>query len=171
MTDNEIIQALECFKSEDCLGEQCPYFEMSGLCGKPMCSDVYDFIYRQKSEIEKLTLELEGIYGGVDLYKREYDIAQAEIERLQKAGEEAVSCFTRMESLYKIKCKELEVAKSEAYREFAERFKYFVLHEDIEIVDCKCTDYQNYVNGANQFRHQVKNGIDNTLKELTEDNK
>lgn len=62
----------------------------------------------------------------------------------------------------------LQTAKSEAYREFAERFKYFVLHEDIEIVDCKCTDYQNYVNGANQFRHQVKNGIDNTLKELTE---
>ena len=55
MTDNEIIKALECFKSEDCLGGQCPYFEQPGLCGKPMCSDVYDFIYRQKAEIERLT--------------------------------------------------------------------------------------------------------------------
>ena len=55
MTDNEIIKALECFKSEDCLGEKCPYYEQPGLCGKPMCSDVYDFIYRQKAEIERLT--------------------------------------------------------------------------------------------------------------------
>lgn len=54
MTDNEILNALECFKSEDCLGEQCPYFEKEGLCGKPMCRDVYDFIYRQKAEIERL---------------------------------------------------------------------------------------------------------------------
>ena len=42
----------------------------------------------------------------------------AEIESLQKAGKEAVSCFTRMETLYKIKCKELEIAKSEAIKEF-----------------------------------------------------
>lgn len=43
---------------------------------------------------------------------------KAEMERLQKSGEEAVSCFTQMESLYKIKCKELEVAKSEAIKKF-----------------------------------------------------
>ena len=38
---------------------------------------------------------------------------KAEIERLRMQGEEAISCFNRMESLYKIKCKELEVAKAE----------------------------------------------------------
>ena len=54
-------------------------------------------------------------------------VQQAEIERLQKAGEEAVSCFTRMESLYKIKCKELEVAKSEAIKEFADKYEKAVL--------------------------------------------
>lgn len=48
---------------------------------------------------------------------------KAEIERLQESGKEAISCFTRMESLYKIKCKELEVAKSEAIKDFAERLK------------------------------------------------
>ena len=86
MTDNEIINALECFKSEDCLGEQCPYFEMSGLCGKPMCSDVYDFIYRQKAEIERLKCS-------------------------------AIRNGKQIGSLIH----HLETAKSEAYREFAER--------------------------------------------------
>ena len=54
MTDNEIIKALECFKSDECLGAECPYASIEGLCGKPMCEDVYDFIYRQKAEIERL---------------------------------------------------------------------------------------------------------------------
>ena len=57
--------------------------------------------------------------GLLALIKRQ----KAEIERLQKSLEEAVSCFNRMESLYKIKCKELEIAKSEAIKEFAERLK------------------------------------------------
>lgn len=56
-TDNEIMKALECFKSEDCLGKECPYFEMPGLCGKKMCIDVYDFIYRKKAENERLQAE------------------------------------------------------------------------------------------------------------------
>ena len=57
LKDEEIIKALECFKSEDCLGEQCPYYEIVGGCGKKMCSDVYDFVNRQKAEIERLRKE------------------------------------------------------------------------------------------------------------------
>ena len=61
--------------------------------------------------------------------------------------------------------------KSEAMKEFAERFEYFVLNENIEVVEPKCKDYESYINGANQFRHQIKNGINNLVKEMTEANK
>lgn len=69
--------------------------------------------------IKDLEVEFDKIENALDLINRQ----KAEIERLQKAGDEAVSCFTRMESLYKIKCKELEVAKNEAVKEFAELIK------------------------------------------------
>lgn len=58
--------------------------------------------------------------------------------------------------------------KSEAIKEFAEELEYFVLNEDIEVVEPKCNDYESYINGANQFRHQIKNGINTLLKEMTE---
>ncbi len=75
---------------------------------------------------------------------------EAEVERLQKSTEEAVSCFTRMESLYKIKCKELEVAKSEAYREFGEKItetflRYAHLHSH---ADCARKDYIKAADGT-----------------------
>ena len=49
-------------------------------------------------------------------------------------------------------------------KEFAEELEYFVLNEDIEVVEPKCKDYESYINGANQFRHQIKNGINNLVK-------
>ena len=58
--------------------------------------------------------------------------------------------------------------KSEAIKEFAEELEYFVLHEDIEVVDPKFKDYESYINGANQFRHQIKNGINNIAQEITD---
>ena len=57
-------------------------------------------------------------------------------------------------------------AKSEAIKEFAEKFEYFVLNEDIEVVEPKCKYYGSYINGANQFRHQIKNGIKKLVKEM-----
>lgn len=76
----------------------------------------YELIKRQKEKIKEFDEKLVIQRGLIDYQK-------AEIERLEKAGGEAVSCFIRMESLYKIKCNELEVAKSEAIKEFAERLK------------------------------------------------
>lgn len=55
--------------------------------------------------------------------------------------------------------------KSEAIKEFAEELEYFVLNEDIEVAEPKCKDYESYINGANQFRHQIKNGINSLVKE------
>lgn len=41
----------------------------------------------------------------------------------------------------------------------AEEFEYTILHEDVEIAEHRCKDYESYINGANQFRYQVKNAI------------
>ena len=83
----------------------------------------------------------------ISMYSRQ----KAEIERLTEAGKEAVSCFTRMETLYKIKCKELEVAKAEARKEFAER-----------LIDIAVGNWEHKVDVAT---------IDNLLKEMAgEDN-
>jgi len=99
MTDSEIIKALECCSMGSYPAcRDCPYHDdyVNRGCINKRNADIKDLIKRQKTEIEKL----------------------------QETGKEAVNCFTRMESLYKIKCKELEVAKSEAIKEFAEKVDY-----------------------------------------------
>ena len=59
-----------------------------------------------------------------------------------------------------------EAVKSEAIKEFEEELEYFILNEDVEIVKPKCKYYGSYINGANQFRHQIKNGIKKLVKEM-----
>ena len=95
--------------------------------------------------------------NALDLINRQ----KAEIERLEK---ELMKCKLEKEMLYQT----VEEIKSEAKKEFAEELEYFVLNEDIEVVEPKCKDYESYINGANQFRHQIKNGINNLVKEMTE---
>ena len=127
LTDNEIITAFQCYAladnySSDCIN--CSYCGAIGFCENfRLFKDVLDLIFRLKGESNKYRnlsqahkAELRRVYPQIAEQK-------AEIERLQKAGDEAVSCFIRMESLYKIKCKELDVAKTEAIKEFAERLK------------------------------------------------
>ena len=79
--------------------------------------------YRNLYHCESETTERGVMARAINDILPEYARQKAEIERLQEAGKEAVSCFTRMESLYKIKCKELEVAKSEAIKEFWDKLK------------------------------------------------
>ena len=133
MTDNDIIKALECCSRVD-----------EGLYGgltykgeplRILIKDALDLINRQKAEIERLNEKVEAL--GDPLEKAHYEISElkAEIERLQKAGEEAVSCFNRMESLYNIKCMELKVAKNQAITEFAERLKATPMRFHVEYVE------------------------------------
>ena len=44
----------------------------------------------------------------------------AEIERLKAAAEEAVRSFTRLETLYNLKCKQLETTRAEAITAFVD---------------------------------------------------
>lgn len=52
---------------------------------------------------------------------------------------------------------DLRFENRENKRNFIDELEYSILHEDIEIAEHKCKDYESYVNGANQFRHQMKN--------------
>ena len=102
--------------------------------------DVFDLINRQKAEIEKLK---RGVTFTIT------------IEDFESIKETIISNIDNK-------------IKTEAIKEFAEELEYFVLNEDIEVVEPKCKDYESYINGANQFRHQIKNGINNIVKEMTE---
>ena len=53
LTDNEIVKALECCKSDTVLCNECPYDKI-GECIEKMCADSIDLINRQKAEIEQL---------------------------------------------------------------------------------------------------------------------
>ena len=117
MTDNEIIEALECCSKDDGRGcpEDCPCYERD--CAKDLYfieKQAVDLINRQKAEIKSLI-------NGQETLQKHIAEQKSEIERLNKTVvdlnanlSEAINCFTRMESLYKIKCKELDVAKANA---------------------------------------------------------
>ena len=95
----------------------------------------------------------------LDLINRQ----KAEIERLNIESE---TLATQLKGAYE-QIHKLNMAASEAKKEFAEELEYFVLNEDIEVVEPKCKDYESYINGANQFRYQIKNGINKLVKEKT----
>jgi hypothetical protein len=129
MTDNEIIKALESIASAsigDCQRDCAFYDGKVHFCGGIVAKHSLDIINRQK----------------------------AEIERLRTATEEAIACYNRMESLYRIKCVELKVAKAEAIKEFAERVRE--LTKKTAFADC-------WSEGG------FLDSIDNLVKEMTEE--
>ncbi len=108
MTDNEIIKLYEvCKKLTECRG--CGAYDTE-FCLDKHPEMITDLINRQKAEIVELQHKIES--------------CNSEIKRLEEAGEEAVSCFTRMETLYKIKCKELEVVKNRSNSVLLPDLKY-----------------------------------------------
>lgn len=121
MTDNEIIKALECCTGYDC--ENCKALKYCDYMHPgALARASLNLINRQKEEIEKL--------------KQENDFFHKTItENAQRALEVAVE--------------EIEKAKSEAIKEFAERLK-----EKFGIADCIVT-----VNN---------NDIDELIEEMTE---
>lgn len=143
MTDNEIIKALECCTvGTFACGKECPY-------------------YSSKSNLKVSSCRFELMCEISDLINRQ----KAEVERLQKENEVMkTNCNSMCMSMPNM----AKAERAEAIKEFAEELEYFVLNEDIEVVEPKCKDYESYINGANQFRYQIKNGINNLVKEMTE---
>lgn len=104
-----------------------------------------DLINRQKEEIEELE-------------ETRYELACI--------IDELLMCIAEGKETKSAKPIDINEIKSEAIKEFAEKFEYFILNEDVEIVKPKCKYYGSYINGANQFRHQIKNGIKKLVKEM-----
>ena len=75
-------------------------------CAKQFLAD-YQKCEIANTELQELNAKY---YNEAKDLRRENAEHKAEIERLTEAGNEAVRSFTRMETLYKIKCQELEIA-------------------------------------------------------------
>ena len=131
MTDEQIIKALECCIYDRVGCTECPLFgDGSPNCWEAMRKNALDLIKRKDAEIEKKQ-------SAYELCKQEYDSMfnanrnlLAEVERLKE---------------------EIEKAKSEAYREFAERLK----------------DVPSIIIAGQKHYVIVETYFDNTLKELT----
>ena len=139
MTDNEIIKYMQCVIGNEVNCSECTYQKVLPFPScRMMCAK-----------------------NALDLINRQ----KAENEKL-KAENEVMK--TNCNSMYVSMPNMAKAERAEAIKDFAEELEYFVLHEDIEVVEPKCKDYESYINGANQFRHQIKNGINNLVKEMTE---
>lgn len=140
LTDNEIIKALECCSKKNC--KQCPNFSEDIECSEKLINLTLDLITRQQAKIERLT----AVKGHIDtLIHRgiEYPTAEAYEKAFQKA----------LEHLY-----DNVNAKTEAYKEFAERVKEF-MHNKFKALD----EYE--------FEYITERDIDNLVKErVGEDN-
>jgi len=145
MTDAEIIKALEYCNGFESCPDDCPYYskefkkklncldEKDGIMAKSL-----DLINRQKAEIEELQSELIITKNNFENAKERYDEA---VKISQKMNEKLIDAY-----------KKLQTAKSEAYKEFAERLKaYFNDGRDVMYLQT--------------FIHY---GIDRLIKELSE---
>ena len=167
MTDNEIIQALECcnkpVRENSCT--ECAFYRISG-CSKNMINATLDLINRQREEIGRLAVKI------YDFRKKCWGF-KAEIEKLQKENyllsENADTAFqdglNEAQELYALQV-EGEI-KSEAIKEFAERLKEEIICDTA--YGCDCNQHSGY------YDYKIKIGdipeyIDDIVKKLTEVN-
>ena len=145
LTDSEIKKALECCGRESCFG--CPYH---GKChqGNPMITDALDLITRQQAKIDNLKVENQSLRSAANSLKMHYEEAQAEIERLNKVYQSNQQLINALNKSYFL-------AKTEAYKEFAERLKYFIIPQ-------KADGYTREI--------ILKRDIDNLVKEMVGEN-
>ena len=132
MTDNEIIKALECFAIDKdfdethCIG--CAFEHQ--FCTANMSEDIaipaLDLINRQKAEIERLKDILIKLR---ELHDRAKGIIATQNGEIEQLKEELLESNIEIAELYKCKfsaedvAQNIVIAKAEAIKEFAERFK------------------------------------------------
>ena len=123
-TDDEIMKALECCKSQECgeCSRLCNDFPDSHECKVDLMEKVYSLINCQKAEIERLNVELVGMRGACESYKIHYDNAKAEIAELQRRLQEGIDLSDTV----------LKIVKSEARKEFAELIKQSTTDKSID---------------------------------------
>ena len=137
------------------------YDDFNPIVDIDLCKDVLNIIKLQNEKIKEFDAKLTIQQELIDYQKVEIERLELECYKLYPKGSAysmQIEASDRLE----------HQIKSEAIKELAKKLEYFVLNEDIEVVKPKCKDYESYINGANQFRHQIKNGINNLVKEITE---
>lgn len=110
-------------------------------------------ITRQQAEIENLKVENQSLRGAANSLKMHYEEAQAEVDSLKifrGYAEKRASDYRTMRDKYLN-------AKSEAYKEFAERVKEF-MHNKFKALD----EYE--------FEYITERDIDDLLKEMVGEN-
>lgn len=141
MTDEQIIKASE-YCSTDVRENTCPKcaFYKKHRCSTLMLNAVSDLTKRQKTEIEELNIQLQGLWNMASLYK-------AESERWKGYNENLLNANTVLSNeILESKAN----AKTEAIREFAEALKEsadnggcgedFVYVSDIDILVKEMTE-------------------------------
>lgn len=87
ITDNEIKKALECcWHNNECIGNECPFFEPINDCTQLMAMEAIDLLNRKDAEIEKLEIELKAMRGAANSYKAEVERLQKEVEQFADIG-------------------------------------------------------------------------------------
>ena len=125
MTDEQIIKAADICRTGKCSG--CPYHELyTASCLNKLTKDVYHLLNRQKAEIENLKADNE-MYQKVNcLIAGQRDDRDKEIEELQTQMEWLTGYNKNLLDANTALSGEIEICKSEAIKEFAERFKRYI---------------------------------------------
>ena len=121
MTDAEIKKALECcWHNNECIGNECPFFEPINDCTQLMAMEAIDLINRQQAEIED-------VRNGVKSYKGKYESVKktamelqdvikkkdAEIETLKIQNEHLATFWRETQQQLEDLEKEMDVMRSE----------------------------------------------------------
>lgn len=156
LTYKEIIKALECcFMEQQC--NNCPlYKEHSADCLDTVLKNAHALITRQQAENENLKVENQSLRSAANSLKMHYEEAQAEIERLKTELDFAKAFRKETNTEFSLMHRKygnmLKTARSEAYKEFAERIKEF-MHNKFKALD----EYE--------FEYITERDIDNIVKE------
>lgn len=139
MTDNEIIKAMQCVIGNEVLCSECTYQKVLPFpsCRMMCAKNALDLINRQKAEIERLQKKANTPFAKITFDR----------DKLQEIVDEYVKNIEI----------DINMAKSEAIKEFAERLKekcYEDFQETYEMLSPYVTD----------------DDIDNLVKEMTEVN-
>ena len=189
LPDNEIVRIFECcYTDKPC--EECPAY-IDERCTDVGNGDIYriprliaDLINRLQAENEKFKkrqkptaasgykIENGKVVFYVDMlgyYSYKYENLEEVVKTLNELLQE---CYSKDEIVFALKCKteELKTAKSEAYKEFAERLKARDGYDNHNFDDsASILVPEEYRKGRDEKIREVWNTIDNLLKELVGD--
>jgi predicted HicB family RNase H-like nuclease len=153
MSDADIKKALElCAILDENNCKKCPCREVCNEVDGELTKMVLDLINRKDAEIERLNNELVSADEVIGF-------REAEIERLQEVTTNTVNSSIRFGL---DKEQEIRKAKSEAYKEFAERLQQEIQESKYRINDSP------YARACNQVADWCIEVSDNLVKEMTE---